>query len=44
MDRLLDVGAGFMGQSDGLLAKGIATEDSTPQSAMRKLYNKKRGF
>ena len=24
--------------------KGIATEDSTPQSAMRKLYNKKRGF
>ena len=26
------------------LNKGIATEDSTPQSAMRKLYNKKRGF
>lgn len=24
--------------------KGIATEDSTPQSAMMKLYNKKRGF
>jgi hypothetical protein len=26
------------------LNKGIATEDSTPQSAMMKLYNQKRGF
>lgn len=26
------------------LNKGIATEDSTPQTAMMKLYNKKRGF
>tara|TARA_B100001559_G_scaffold56500_1_gene45186 strand:- start:429 stop:1052 length:624 start_codon:yes stop_codon:yes gene_type:complete len=26
------------------LNKGIATEDSTPQSAMTKLYNQKRGF
>lgn len=43
MDRLLDVGSGFMDQ-DGVFAKGVATEDSTPQSAMMKLYNKKRGF
>lgn len=42
MDRLLDVGSGFMDQ-DGVFAKGVATEDSTPQSAMMKLYNKKRG-
>ena len=37
------IGSDVMSIDTDIFNKGIATEDSTPQSAMMKLYNKKRG-